>query len=227
LDLASTSRDGLPARDLGGLTARTSAAFDITAGAAIELVFAAQPSTMGAGDTVTPPVRVLARDAQGNTAIDFAGDVTVAIGTNPVGGSLIGTTTVAAVAGVATFSALSIDRVGTGYTLVVESAGLTGFTSAPFDVTPGAAAELEFTVSPVTTIAGATMVPHLQVTARDALGNGDRGRRGRNRRSARTRQVAPCRASPRSLRWQASPHSRPSASTPRGAATPFPRPRPA
>jgi hypothetical protein len=138
---------------------------------ATDLVYAVQPSTMAAGDTNAPAVQVLARDAQGNTATAFTADVTVAIGTNPAGGSLFGTTTVAAVAGTATFAGLSIDGVGTGYTFVVEAAGLAGATSAAFDVVPGAAAELEFTVSPVTTSAGATMVPHPQVTARDALGN--------------------------------------------------------
>ncbi len=155
----------------GGLTAATSAVIDVAAGLATELVFAVQPSTLSAGDSITPAIQVLARDALGNTAITFVENVTAAIGTNPAGGSLFGTTTVAAVAGVATFSSLSIDSLGTGYTLVVAAAGLTGDTSAAFDVIPGAAAELEFTVSPVTTSAGATMVPHPQVMVRDALGN--------------------------------------------------------
>jgi hypothetical protein len=53
--------------------------------------------------TVFPtPVQVTARDLQGNTATDFVGDVTVAIEDNPSGGTLSGTTTLAAVAGVAT-----------------------------------------------------------------------------------------------------------------------------
>ena len=155
----------------GGLTTATSGAIDVTAGAATELVFTVHPSTLAVGDTLAPPVQVLARDALGNPAIDFAGDVSVTIGTNPAGGNLLGTTTVAAVGGATTFPALSIDSVGTGYTLVVAATGLAGDTSAAFEVIPGAAADLEFTVSPVTTSAGATMVPHLQVTARDVLGN--------------------------------------------------------
>jgi hypothetical protein len=155
----------------GGLTAATSVAMDVAAGLATELFFAVQPSTLVVGDSIAPPIQVLARDALGNTAIAFVGNVTVAIGTNPAGGSLFGTTTVAAVAGAATFSNLSIDSLGTGYTLVVAAAGLTGATSAAFDVIPGAAADLEFTVSPVTTSAGAAMVPHPQVTVRDAMGN--------------------------------------------------------
>ncbi|MGH7614975.1 MAG: metallophosphoesterase, partial [Gemmatimonadales bacterium] len=155
----------------GGLTAATSVAINVAAGVATELVFTMQPSTMAAGDTIVPPIQVLARDAQGNAAIAFTGDVTVTIGANPGGGSLFGTTTVTAVAGAATFLNLSIDRLGTGYTLVIAAAGLTGATSAAFDVIPGAAAQLEFTVSPVTTSAGVTIVPHPQVTVRDAMGN--------------------------------------------------------
>jgi len=44
-------------------------------------------------------VEVTARDAFGNVATGFAGNVTLAIGSNPGGGTLGGTTTVAAVAG--------------------------------------------------------------------------------------------------------------------------------
>ena len=61
--------------------------------------------------------------------------VTVAIGTNPSGGTLSGTKTVNAVAGVATFSGLSIDNIGTGYTLVASASGLTSGTSTAFDIT--------------------------------------------------------------------------------------------
>jgi hypothetical protein len=48
---------------------------------------------------------------------------------------LSGTTSVAAVSGVATFGDLSIDQVGPGYTLVVTASNLTGAESNPFDIT--------------------------------------------------------------------------------------------
>ena len=66
----------------------------------------------------------------------------MAIGTNPSAGSLFGTTNVAAVAGVATFSALKIDKAGTGYTLAASATGPTGATSASFDITVGVATKL-------------------------------------------------------------------------------------
>ena len=58
--------------------------------------------------------------------------MTLAIGTNPGGGTLSGTTTVAAVNGVATFSNLSINKVGTGYTLTASDGSLTAATSSSF-----------------------------------------------------------------------------------------------
>jgi len=82
-------------------------------------------------------VAVTLRDAEGNTATTAANAVTVAIGSNPAGGTLSGTTTVAAVSGVATFSNLSIDKVGTGYTLTAAGSGLAGATSNSFDLLAG------------------------------------------------------------------------------------------
>ncbi len=155
----------------GSLTPDTSAAFTITARPATELAVTVQPSTAAAGAPIAPAVRVTARDAFGNTATTFTADVTVAIGTNPGAGTLSGTATVAAVNGVATFATLSIDKVGAGYTLTASAAGLTGATTAPFDITPAAAAVLAFTVDPVTTVAGVAIAPAVRVTAHDAFGN--------------------------------------------------------
>src|SRR2546426_12503128 len=101
----------------------------------------------------------------------FTGDVTVAIGASPAGGALSGTATLAAVAGVAPLSTLSIDKSGTGYTLAATATGLSGATSAAFAVTPGSATQLVFTLQPTTATAGGTIKPAVRVTARDALGN--------------------------------------------------------
>jgi hypothetical protein len=115
----------------------TFAVFTATAlppGGGAELVFTIQPSSTTAGATI-PPLQVTARDAQGNTLSEFTGDVRVAIGMNPSGGVLSGTTAVAAVAGVATFSNLRIDRSGTGYTLTATAPGLASANSDPFNIT--------------------------------------------------------------------------------------------
>ena len=154
----------------GSLIPDTSQAFSITAGTAKSLVFTVPPSTTGAGATITPAVKVSALDAGGNVATGFVGNVTVAIGTNPSAGTLSGTKTQPAVAGVATFADLSIDKLGTGYTLTAAATGLTSATSAPFNIVVGTATQLAFTTQPTNTTAGATMAT-VRVTARDALGN--------------------------------------------------------
>src|SRR5207249_4192715 len=100
-----------------GLPTQPSAAFNVTPGAAAQLVFSVQPSNATAGAAIAPAVRVTAQDVQGNTATQFTGSVTVALGANPGSGALSGTATVAAVAGVATFSDLSVNKSATGYTL--------------------------------------------------------------------------------------------------------------
>src|SRR5207245_10008679 len=109
----------------GSLSGTTSTPFNITTWAATQLSFNVQPSNTFAGAPITPAVQVTALDGQGNTATGFTGNVTVALGANPGSGTLSGTTTVAAVAGVATFPGLSINKVGTGYTLTASATGAT------------------------------------------------------------------------------------------------------
>src|SRR5204862_6265709 len=86
-----------------GLSPATSSVFSITAGAATQLVFGTEPGTTVANRLITPAVKVRALDVLGNLVPGFTGSVTVALGTNPGGAILSGTTPVAAVGGVATF----------------------------------------------------------------------------------------------------------------------------
>jgi hypothetical protein len=105
--------------------------------AAEHLVFTTQPTTTMPLMTVRPPVQVTVVDGAGNTLTSFTGSVTIAIGRNGgmlIPGTLSGTKTVAAVNGVATFSDLSIDQPGSGYTLTVVGPGVAGAESAPFAI---------------------------------------------------------------------------------------------
>ena len=153
------------------LTSATSNAFDISAGAAAKVVFTVQPSNAGAGAANTPAVQASVEDAQGNTVTTATTIITVAIGTNPASGILSGTMTVAAISGVATFSTLSLNKAGTGYTLTGSATGLTGATSTAFNISAGAEAKLVFTVQPSDAAAGAAITPALQVAVQDAQGN--------------------------------------------------------
>ncbi len=154
-----------------GLTGISSAQFNITA--VTQLVFTVEPGNIAAGGTMTPAVQVTAEDAAGRVATGFTGNVAVAIGANPGGGALTGTKTVAAVAGVATFGDLSVDKAGTGYTLTAAATGLTSPTSAAFNVSAGGATHLVFAVQPGNTTAGSAVAPAVQIAAQDAQGNTD------------------------------------------------------
>ena len=105
--------------------------------ATTRLAFTVQPTTTLPFLTIKPAVQVTAVDDQGNPLTGFTGAVTIAIGHNGgmlLPGTLSGTRTVVAVNGVATFSDLSIDQIGNGYTLVVSAPGLAGAESAPFNI---------------------------------------------------------------------------------------------
>jgi len=137
------------------------------AGAVSRLVFTRQPTATPAGFPITPSVQITAQDSFGNPATSFTDNVMVAIGNNSSGGTLSGATSVAAVAGVANFTNLSIDSIGTNYTLTAAASGLAGTTSATFDVTP----LLAFTVQPSATVIDSPFTPAVQVTAEDIAGN--------------------------------------------------------
>src|SRR5439155_17112965 len=107
-----------------------------------------------------------------NTATGFTGTVTVALGANPGGGTLSGTTSVAAVNGVATFANLSINKVGTGFTLSATATGVTSATSGGFNITAGTASQLVFSVQPSNTTAGAAITPAVQIGRAAGRGKG-------------------------------------------------------
>ena len=116
---------------------------------------------------------VAIQDVFGNTVTSSTAPVTLAItpGTGTAGATLSGTSTVNAVNGVATFSSLSIDQAGSGYTLTVTSPGLTSATSASFTVAHGPASKLVFTTQPAYSVAEASLSTQPVVIAQDALGN--------------------------------------------------------
>jgi len=144
------------------LTSATSAAVSITA----QLAFTVQPSDALVNGAISPAVQVTALDAAGTPVPSFSGTISVALGTNPSSALLSGTKTVTAVSGVATFSDLSINKIGNGYALQATASGLTGATSAAITIT----ARLAFTVQPTTTLPTMTIQPAVQVTALDAHG---------------------------------------------------------
>jgi hypothetical protein len=85
------------------------------------------------------PLAVQLLDANKNPLdqADFSASgtqVTVSIGTNPVGGTLAGTTTVTSSKGVANFGDLQINQSGVGYTLAASASGFASATSDLFTI---------------------------------------------------------------------------------------------
>src|SRR3989442_3242566 len=119
----------------------------------MQLAFIVQPSNTVAGAAINPVVQVTALDPAGNPVPSFTGSVTVALGTNPGGSTLSGTTTVAAVNGVARFSPLTLDKTGTSYALTATATGLNTATSNSISLNSRDATQLEFGSQPSTTVA--------------------------------------------------------------------------
>ncbi len=134
-------------------------------------MFVQPPTDAVAGAAISPAVTVRIEDALGNFVAANGTAITLAIGTNPSGGTLAGTATQNSVSGVATFNDLSINLVGTGYTLAAAATGLTGATSNTFNITAGAAARLAFVQQPTDAAAGAAIAPAVTVRLEDVNGN--------------------------------------------------------
>ena len=100
------------------------------------LAFSVPPAGTIAGQPFSPTIQVEIQDANGTRVSTARDPVTMGLGANPGGGTLTGTTTVNAVDGIATFSGLSLDRGGLGYTLVATAVGLTKATSSAFVMLP-------------------------------------------------------------------------------------------
>lgn len=122
-----------------GLTGVTVAA-PFVPGTATKLAFTTQPSNSPAGNNGMGTIRVAVQDTNGNTITTGANataPVSMAISNNVNGAVLTGTTTVNAVAGIATFTGLGISKTGTGYRLLATSGSFTAAYSNSFNVTAG------------------------------------------------------------------------------------------
>jgi hypothetical protein len=138
-----------------------------------KLAVTGQPTTTIAGTAITPAVAVTVQTT-GGVAVPLAGrSVTVAISTNPGGGTLSGTLSgTTNSSGVATFGNLSIDKSGTGYTLGATSSGLTSATSSAFTISAASADRFAITSTAVTgTAAASPTLGPITVAIRDAFGN--------------------------------------------------------
>ena len=151
----------------------------INVGSANKLVFGQQP-VGGVGEATnfgtSPTVSV--EDAYGNAVTSDTGNVTLAINSGPSAGSLScsnsGFPTIAAVAGVATFTNCQITGTAAAgtYTLVGTRTGLTSTgASSNVVINVGSANKLVFGQQPSNAYVGVSMSPAVTVLIEDQYGN--------------------------------------------------------
>lgn len=136
-----------------------------------KLAFTVQPGNTAAGGAFTPAVAVTVEDSLNHVVSGAGNAVTVKIDTGEV--PLSGTTTLAAVNGVATFADLSLQKAGSGYFLIASSPGLGRATSVSFDIAPASPSQLAFIVQPNATDSAAMIAPAVQVAILDAFANSE------------------------------------------------------
>jgi hypothetical protein len=139
------------------------------------LRFIQQPPTLQEAGVVFQ-VQVQVLDALDNPVPwPEGGEVTIAIGDDPTGGAatLTGGGALAVDAnGVATFSTLSIDLAGEGFTLVATSnVGAAAAPSNQFTILSEGGIQLDFLVQPSDAAAGQSIYPPVRVEVQDAFGN--------------------------------------------------------
>ncbi len=145
------------------------AAFNISHGVADHLAFSTQPADTAAGSALVPAVTI--QDAYNNTVTNDDRTISLAIQTNPGSTLLNGTTSLATSNGVATWTgghAMNITVQANGYTLRASHNGAAFASSdtvdsSGFNITPGTADHLAFSVQPVNTAAGSALVPQASI----------------------------------------------------------------
>jgi Big-like domain-containing protein len=144
----------------------------VTPRPATRLGFLQQPGNTTAGQSLAPPVRVAVQNDLGGTVANGTQTVTIALGSNPGSATLSGTTSVQAINGIATFSNLSLDKAGAGYTLTATATNLAPATSTTFNNGAGPASQLALTTAPPgSATSGQPLAPQPAVQLRDAFGN--------------------------------------------------------
>jgi hypothetical protein len=142
--------NGPPGNELTLDPATSSLNTSVAGGCALRFVAGRQPAASRVNQTISaldyqpsgPSVQVEVVDGAGHRVTTSSASITVALGPSTGTGTLHGTLTVSASAGVASFASLSIDAPGT-YTLRATSGALSAATSSMFRVDQVATACIE------------------------------------------------------------------------------------
>lgn len=164
--LAGPNNIGVQATDVAGNSATSQITVTVQLSTATKLAFSTEPTNGTAGSPLGTVVAQV-QDATGNVVTGSNASITMSSTVAGVGG----TTTVAAVNGVATFSDLVFTTAGR-YTLTATSIGLTSATSTPFTISAPGFTSLVFTTQPPPQVrTGQLLLPATQVSVEDGFGN--------------------------------------------------------
>ncbi len=141
----------------------------VTPGAATQLSVKTQPGGAQVAVAFSSQPVVEIRDAAGNLVTASALTIAASIGSGT--GTLTGLTNVAAVAGVAAFSNLSMTGQAGSRTLSFAASGLPSASSAPFVLAPGLPSQSLLIQQPIGGAIGAPLIQPAIVELRDISGN--------------------------------------------------------
>jgi hypothetical protein len=134
------------------------------------LTFSASPANFTAGATI-PSFTVSVRDGAGGVVAGFSGNVVLSLTGGTAGATLVGTTTRAAVNGVATFPGLTIDRGGSAYRIVASVTGVPSAQTNAFDVAAAPASTITITTGAGQSAPPSTVLPDsIRVRVTDQFG---------------------------------------------------------
>lgn len=125
-----------------------------------------------AGATWT--VSVAGKDAGGTIVPSYSSNITISIqnnGGSPTSGTLSGTAVQTASSGTSTFTGMSIDKIGTAYTLTATDGTFTAPASSAFNISPDVPSVLSFLTQPTDAALSGVISPAPEVRALDAYGN--------------------------------------------------------
>jgi hypothetical protein len=135
------------------------------------LQFKNAPASGTAGTKLSPKIVVDVDDVGGNVLAGDTPVVTLKIKSGPAGGAIVGTASITAVKGVATFSDIAFDVSGS-YKLKATAAGFTTGKSGTIAINPAAANHLAFAVEPPPTVTHHVAIsPAMVVDVEDGFGN--------------------------------------------------------
>jgi RHS repeat-associated protein len=170
VDLAAT---GYSLTATSGSVHGLSTRFDITTGAAARLRFVKQPGDGTGGKPLSTQPVVEVQDLGGNPIPGDDTEITLAVTPGTGDGSLTcSSNPQPVVRGAAAFQACAIDKTASNYRLTAtDSTHHFSTTSDPFAVTPGPAAQLIFTATPKSAVAGQQFSTTPTVVVADKGGN--------------------------------------------------------